>query len=238
MKGLKRLFVGCVFLLTVLIPGPGEVQALQTPNHDVVREVATSQKVVALTFDDGPYPNTPHILDTLKKYEAKATFFSIGKRVEWLPDTIRREAAEGHELANHTFNHPSMRKISSEKLHEEIVHASDTMEKVAQVKPVLFRPPGGYYNEMIVSTAAADHCTVVMWSPNLDTKDWTRPGVYKIVQCVLKNVRNGSIVLFHDREPQTTEALEQILPALKKQGYTFVTVSELLRVRNAPTNSH
>ncbi|KEO84289.1 polysaccharide deacetylase family protein [Tumebacillus flagellatus] len=234
-NGLKRLITGCFFLLALLIPGTGQTRDLQ--KSDVVREVATNEKVVAFTFDDGPYPNTPRILDILAQYGAKATFFTIGKRAEWLPDTVRRVAQEGHELANHTYNHPSMRKISSEELHEEITHASTVLEKIAHVKPVLFRPPGGYYNDMIVNTARADHCTVIMWSPNLDTGDWKRPGVHKIVQRVLKNVRNGSIVLFHDREAQTGQALEQLLPALQKQGYSFVTVSELLEIRNAPTNS-
>jgi peptidoglycan/xylan/chitin deacetylase (PgdA/CDA1 family) len=122
-----------------------------------------------------------------------------------------------------------MKRISKEELHSEMLDASQVIEEITQYKPVLFRPPGGYFNHTIVSTANEDHYTVVLWSPNLDTKDWRHPGVGKIVKCVLDNVHNGSIILFHDREKQTTQALEVILPELEKQGYQFVTVSELLR---------
>ena len=206
---------------------------------EVVWEVQTDKKVIALTFDDGPNPQfTPQILDVLKQHHAKATFFVIGSRIEQYPELAQREVQEGHELANHSYRHPGMTRISPEKLREEIDQAQKVIMSATGQTPRVFRPPGGVYNDKVVNTAREAGCMVVMWSWNQDTRDWSRPGVNKIVDRVLSNAHNGSIVLFHDHggdRSQTVKALTEILPELEKKGYQFVTVSELLNMDSRRT---
>ncbi|MEF3304562.1 polysaccharide deacetylase family protein [Paenibacillus sp. GYB003] len=206
---------------------------------EIVWEVPTEQKVIALTFDDGPDPvDTPAILELLRQYGAKATFFVVGQRVDKFPDIVRREMEEGHEIANHTFTHNYMngRKHSADRIADEIMKTEQSIVRVTGKKPHLFRPPGGYYNDQVVGASKTTGYKVVMWSWHQDTEDWSTPGVGKIVNKVLKNARNGDIVLFHDYvegKTQTVEALRQILPQLKERGFRFITVSELLTHRKA-----
>jgi peptidoglycan-N-acetylglucosamine deacetylase len=202
---------------------------------EVVWEVTTDQKVIALTFDDGPDSvYTPQILDLLKRYDAKATFFVIGSKVEKNPDLTNREVYEGHELANHTYTHPRMNRISAQNLQEEIEKAQSIVHSVTGQNLNIFRPPGGVYNETVVNTAKRAGYLVVMWSWDQDTRDWSNPGVNKIVNRIISNDHHGGIVLFHDSggdRSQTVAALAQILPELKTRGYRFLTVSELLQNR-------
>lgn len=201
---------------------------------EIVWEVPTEDKKIALTFDDGPYPDTTDkILDLLKKYDAKATFFVLGNKVERYPETIKREVAEGHEIANHTFNHVYfMRSISKATIMDEIVKTDKAIESLTGKKPLLFRPPGGYYNEQSIQIAKTLGYTTIMWSWHQDTNDWRSPGVNRIINKVLNNARNGDIVLMHDYIPgslQTVKALETILYELDKRGFEFVTVTELMK---------
>jgi polysaccharide deacetylase family sporulation protein PdaB len=203
---------------------------------EIVWEVPTKDKKIALTFDDGPYPETTDkILDLLKKYNAKATFFVLGNKVEQYPETIKREIAEGHEVANHTFNHVYFqRSISQATIKEEIIRTENALEALTGKKPLLFRPPGGYYNENLIQVAKALGYTTIMWSWHQDTNDWKSPGVNQIVNKVLKNARNGDIVLLHDYIPgsmQTVKALDTILNELSKRGFEFMTVTELMNTR-------
>lgn len=201
---------------------------------DIIWEVKTKQKLIALTFDDGPDPKqTAEILELLKQYGAHSTFFVIGKRVARYPELVRHMVASGHEVANHTYNHVYFdRHTSEQKIMEELTRTQEAIQTAAGYHATLFRPPGGKYNELIVNTAKRMNLKSIMWSWHQDTKDWSLPGVQKITNKVLGNARNGDIVLFHDfvsGSSQTKAALEVILPELQKQGYQFVTVSELLR---------
>ncbi|WP_334071828.1 MULTISPECIES: polysaccharide deacetylase family protein [Paenibacillus] len=205
---------------------------------DIVWEVPMDEKFIALTFDDGPDARqTPEILKVLKQYDAKATFFLVGERVQRYPEIVRRELEEGHEIANHSFHHPSFRGISADSLTSELTETQEAILAATGSTPVLFRPPGGYYNEKIIRLSKQERLQMILWSWHQDTKDWTSPGIHKIAERVLKNARNGDIVLMHDfvhNSLQTPEALKLILPELKKQGYSFVTVSELLSRKVAP----
>ncbi|MEH7388256.1 polysaccharide deacetylase family protein [Bacillus sp. JJ1521] len=194
-------------------------------------EVKTDEKIVAITFDDGPNPvYTPDILDVLAKHKAKATFFVVGTHAKKYPEIIRREVLEGHEIANHTFNHSNIMRDSL-KLENEIIKANETLEEITGFSPTLFRPVGGYYNDIIINAAAENGYHVVLWSWHQDTKDWKNPGVNNITKRVISGVKPGNIILFHDsggNRSQTIEALEKILTELEKQGYECVTVSEML----------
>ncbi|RAP74889.1 polysaccharide deacetylase family protein [Paenibacillus montanisoli] len=200
---------------------------------DVVWEVPLSENELALTFDDGPYPKmTNEILDLLKQYNAKATFFVLGYRVKQYPEMIKREIEEGHEVANHTYSHPFFTKGTSPSIiQKEIMQTEDSLVKLTGKKPHLFRPPGGFYNEQTIQIAHKLGYTTVLWSWHQDTGDWRRPGVNRIAQKVLNNARNGDIVLLHDYIPgsgQTVQALRIILPELTKRGFKLVTVTELM----------
>ncbi|MFP5115918.1 polysaccharide deacetylase family protein [Bacillaceae bacterium C204] len=198
-------------------------------------EVNTNQKIVALTFDDGPHPIfTPQILDILAKYNAKATFFVAGNKVIRFPDLLKREVKEGHEIANHTYHH-IYGNMTSEKLSSELEETDKIIKKITGFKPSLFRPVGGYYNDLIINTALKNGKVVVLWTWGQDTRDWADPPVSQICNTITKGVKPGNIILFHDwhgseytQTCQTVKALDTILDFLYKNGYKCVTVSELL----------
>lgn len=229
----------CMSLLLFCHPSLADVSKTKA-REELVWNVKTQQRVIALTFDDGPdIAYTPQILDLLKKYHAAATFFVVGKSVEKYPDIARREVLEGHELANHTYSHPLMRQISEPQLHDELVKTNEIIRKTTGQVPHYFRPPNAFYNEMIINTAKQSGFRIVMWSSQ-DTRDWSRPGVQKIVDSVVHHVQNGSIVLLHDYggdRSQTVAALAKILPELERRGYQFVTLSELLHM-NSDSREH
>lgn len=203
----------------------------------VVWDVRTNRKVIALTFDDGPNPlYTTQILALLKRYGAKATFFVTGRQVQKYPNLAKLQVQEGHELGNHTYSHPKMSLLGANQIKEELAQTERAiMAATGQKPPLLFRPPGGYIDQSLVNVVRQIGYTTVLWSFHQDTQDWKRPGVRKIVRKVVNNASGGDIVLFHDHggnRIQTIRALEQILRTLQKQGYRFVTVSELLLQNN------
>ncbi|GAC42846.1 polysaccharide deacetylase family protein [Paenibacillus popilliae] len=203
---------------------------------DIVWEVPSAGKRIALTFDDGPNPkNTPAILELLKQYDARATFFLVGWRVKDNPELVKRTLREGHEVGNHSYYHKYFRRgIPPAEIEDDMMKAHRLIEEVTGMAPHLYRPPGGYYNQQLVDVAHANDYRIVMWSWHQDTKDWSSPGVQRIVNKVLNSARNGDIVLMHDvagGRSQTVEALKTILPELKRRGYSMVTVSELMAHR-------
>ncbi|WP_261800051.1 polysaccharide deacetylase family protein [Paenibacillus sp. PAMC21692] len=201
-------------------------------------EVATDEQLIAFTFDDGPNANiTPLILDLLKEYEAKATFFVVGNRIDKNVDIIRRQADEGHEVANHTFSHVFFNGNQSlQAIDDEILQTKHKIEEVTGQDSPWFRPPGGYINDSVISSARKHGYTVTLWSWHQDTKDWRSPGVDAIVKKVLNNAHNGDIVLMHDNvqgSTQTYRALKIILPELKARGFRFVTISDLVKSKRS-----
>lgn len=203
---------------------------------EIVWEVPTHDKLIALTFDDGPDPvQTPQILALLKQYQAKGTFFVLGKWAEKFPELVMQEQQEGHEVANHTYAHTyAVKSTARDKFTQDMVAAEQSITDAGVPRPLLFRPPGGFYNDMVIDVAKQKGYTIVLWSWHQDTRDWASPGIAAITNKVLKNVRNGDIVLFHDKvegRAQTVAALKVILPKLQQEGYRFVTVSELLAVK-------
>ena len=199
----------------------------------IIWDIQTDEKVVALTFDDGPHPKyTQQVLDLLDKYEAKGTFFVVGELAEKSPEVVQRMYEEGHEIANHTYTHPSSKSVS--EIMEEINQANETIYSITGFSPKLFRPVEGYYTEEIVNEIVKNGYKIVMWSWHQDTEDWKDPGVNKIVSKVLGGLKNGDVVLFHDgggNRDQTVQALGKILPEMKKQGYTFITISEMINLK-------
>lgn len=195
-----------------------------------VRHVATDEKIVALTFDDGPHPTeTARIVELLDSYGARATFFVVGKNAELYPDALRMAAASGHEIANHTYSHKSLAECAAEKIRDEISRGEEAIFFVSGARPHLFRPPEGAISKSVIGAACEMGYDVVLW--NIDTRDWAHRGTAEIVGNIKKNISPGSIILFHDYiggERHTYDVLSVILPYLSSLGYKFVTVSEML----------
>lgn len=194
-----------------------------------------SQKVVALTFDDGPYPPyTDQVLDILKENNVHATFFVVGKNAAKHPDLIRRINAEGHQLGNHTYNHIDLLKADRKLIEREVDSTNNVIRDIIGQFPHVVRPPHGFRDPVVMEVMAERGFKVVEWS--VVSRDWTKPGVEAIVNRTVSKVKNGSVILLHDGDgvasadsrAQTVEATRHIIQQLTAQGYKFVTVDEIL----------
>jgi peptidoglycan/xylan/chitin deacetylase (PgdA/CDA1 family) len=185
---------------------------------------------IALTFDDGPEEgSTDEILDILKEYGIKATFFVIGEQAERNPQLLQREAEEGHEIGDHTYTHLYMKNESLYKIDKEWNKTQSIIESQTDTRVRLCRPPGGYYSDAIARSAEMRDYAVVLWT--IDTRDWSGCSADAITQEVIENAECGDIILMHDgsgRKLNTAQALRQIIPVLLERGFKFVTVSELI----------
>lgn len=181
-------------------------------------------KKIALTFDDGPSRKvTPRVLALLKKYHAKATFFVLGSEVMENPGLVKQELLEGHEVGNHSWSHPALTKLSSADVSEQILKTQLAVYEQTGYFPELVRPPYGAVHH---DTALAIGLPLAQWT--VDTEDWKYKSGRLVTNKVLKNASDGGIILMHDIRETTADSLEETLKQLKKQGYQFVTVSELL----------
>lgn len=182
-----------------------------------------TRKAVALTFDDGPSPKTtPVALDLLKKYNAKGTFFMVGHAVEGNEDIIKRVIAEGHQIGNHSWDHPVLTKISLEKAKSQINDTTAALKKASGLDVHIMRPPYGAINGAI--QAAVDQ-SFILW--DVDTLDWKNRNTASIMKEVRK-AQPGSIILMHDVHQTTIDALPLILQYLTEQGFEMVTIEELM----------
>lgn len=195
-----------------------------------VASVSVPAKVVALTFDDGPHGSlTPKILDILSRYDAKGTFFMVGSNVQLYPGIVRRMVSEGHEVANHTWNHPNFNKSSRVAIASQISRTNDAIVKACGASPRLIRPPYGACSTALSSWIKQEYgLTTVMWS--VDTEDWRKRGVASITSKAVNSARPGSIILVHDIHSMTASSIEGIVKGLKNRGFQLVTVSELIRM--------
>lgn len=202
--------------------------------------VNTTQKVVALTFDDGPNPPfTNQILDVLKKHEVKATFFVVGQRAKQYPETVKLVYNAGHEIGNHSWSHHVLVGKSSKFIRQEIDSTDKLIKELGYTGTIYFRSPKGMkfitLSKILKQKGRYNILfDAVGW-------DWSRPGVKKIVNNVVVNVGPGSIILLHDGNgdnnyeitdrSQTVQATDIIIQKLKESGYKFVTISELLSLK-------
>lgn len=187
-----------------------------------------SRKVVALSFDDGPFPLTPRFVRMLRANRAVATFFMIGRQVtSSYQGTLQTELREGDALGDHTWSHPDL--LASDEVRGQLQRTLQVIRRLSGYTPCVFRPPYGDYDSSVVSTARSLGLATILW--DVDPSDWALPGVSAIVQRVLAQVRPGSIILSHDGggpRQQTLTAYPQIISRLRARGYRFLTVPELL----------
>ncbi|MDH6125285.1 polysaccharide deacetylase family protein [Kitasatospora sp. GP82] len=206
-------------------PGPPPTPGRPAPRPVTAPlfELDSSEKLIALTLDDGPHPaHTPVVLDLLRRHGIRATFFLIGENAVKHPGLVRAIADEGHYIANHTWTHPDLRHLPESQVRDELERTSDLLQATSGKPVTWFRAPSGDWSDVSLRTCAELGMRPMGWS--VDPRDWSRPGTSKITSCVLEAVRPGSIVLNHDGggdRSQTVEALRTYLPVLIGEGYRF-----------------
>jgi cellulose synthase/poly-beta-1,6-N-acetylglucosamine synthase-like glycosyltransferase/peptidoglycan/xylan/chitin deacetylase (PgdA/CDA1 family)/spore germination protein YaaH len=207
-----------------------------------IDQIGAAKKKIAITFDDGPDPRwTPKVLDILKEKDVPAAFFVIGVDASQYPEILKREYAEGHEIGNHTYTHPNWDEVSKTQIRWELNLTQRLIESTIGVKSILFRPPYGIdhqpeYAEEVAQLPVAQDMGYLIVGQKIDPHDWQqRDGkqipAQEIIDGVLRQAEDGNIVLFHDGggdRTQTLAALPQVIDALRKQGYEFVSVSDLI----------
>lgn len=200
---------------------PASAPALR--NSNPLFSLASADKIVALTIDDGPDPtHTPAVLAILRQHGVRATFFLIGENAAEHPELVREIAQQGHHLANHTWSHPDLRHLPEAQVRDELERTSDVLQKASGKPLSWFRAPGGDWSDVALRTCSELGMRPMGWS--VDPRDWARPGTSKITNRVLESVRPGSIVLNHDGggdRSQTIAALRTYLPVLIDDGYKF-----------------
>lgn len=206
-----------------LLPAEKKTYALR---DDILVHGNTHLKEVALTIDDGPRPEeTRALLSILGKHDVRATFFVVGKQVEKHPGLVRRMMNEGHEVGNHSFNHPRLDGLPMDRVKAEIASCDKAIFQATGAHTNLFRPPGMRYDDEVIRTAQDLGYVTIHW--NAAAKDIEAQDPSRIVAKVLKGVKPGSVILLHGH-PDTVRAMPTILSTLKSQGYRFVTVSQML----------
>ena len=182
--------------------------------------------VIALTFDDGPYPKvTGHILDVLEKNGVCATFFVLGSRIEGREDVLTRMEELGCEIGNHSFSHADLTRLSKADCQRELSDTDAEIRRVTGHEASVVRPPYGYYNKAVRSAAGRP---LILWT--VDTNDWRGKAPGEIADYVIQQAKEGSVILMHDQQTQTADAMEMIISTLIDEGFRFVTVSELIRL--------
>lgn len=190
------------------------------------RIIDPSKPVVALTFDDGPSQYTEEIIQILKENEVNATFFILGNKVERYQDILRKSVQNGNELGNHSYNHQWLSHLSTDELMTQIRKTQSVIQEKIQYTPRYLRPTYGSVTNRIRKNANLE---IALWT--VDTKDWRIHNVNRIVERATKKIKDGDIILMHDIFERSKDALKEIIPILKKQGFQFVTISELEEVK-------
>ena len=222
----KSLFITFFLVFTLVL-----AFYTNAKNTCVYSSSEKNTKKIAITFDDGPHPKqTEKILKVLEKHGIKATFFVVGVNAENYSSSLERVIEKGHEIGNHTYSHSILKTLPKEKIEKEISDVEKEIFDSYGYKIKLLRPPCGSYDDTLVEIASKKDLKIVLW--NIDTRDWANTSTNNMVSNVLKNVKGGDIILFHDYivgKSNTCCALEILIPKLQAQGYEFVTVSELLQ---------
>lgn len=201
--------------------------ALYAPSAipSVLKSVKTSKKIIALTFDDGPKPRTAELLDILASMNVKATFFAVGKMIIPNADIFKRMEREGHEIGNHTYYHQSLNYISAKEVTQEVFTNISVIRSITGKDTRFFRPPGAHIGNKLPGILKMYGITNVLWTANCSGFEGTDPK--KMVDYVVSAAKPGGIILMHNIEGVTLNALPIIIDTLRAQGYKFVTLSEL-----------
>ncbi len=207
--------------------GTAVVGAFAAERELPIYGVNRTDNKIAISFDAAwGSEKTEGIMDILEEHGVRATFFLVGFWVDAYPEKTQAIVERGHEIGNHSTDHPEMSKLSEEQIRMELNTTSEKIEALTGMRPVLFRPPFGDYNNRLIRTAKAEGYVPIQWS--VDSLDWKNLGVDPLVRRVTENVQSGSIILCHNNSDYILEALPQILDYCQNKGYEFVPISELI----------
>jgi peptidoglycan/xylan/chitin deacetylase (PgdA/CDA1 family) len=223
-----------------LAPSPAQLAALTAKRENAainallerqpfIRAGGGERRDIALTFDDGPGPYTPRLVEVLHRLHAPATFFEVGFMFRWFRGAAALEQRMGDVIGDHTETHPRMSRLSRAGQLSQIVGATKWTDEIGAPFPRLWRPPYGSYNTATLAILRQLHMLMVLWT--VDTEDYLRPGVRVIVHRALAGARPGAIILLHDaggNRSQTIQALPVIVHALRRRGYKLVTIPQLI----------
>jgi peptidoglycan/xylan/chitin deacetylase (PgdA/CDA1 family) len=246
LPGAGRKLLEVVAAALVIVPTTRHTSQALPPRSSIVRSVATKERIVALTYDDGPHPVfTPEILGILDRYGVKATFFMIGSEMEQYPDIVKEVIARGHAIGNHTYTHPQaappkrlrLRRLgnievdTAAQVFREIEECERVIERMTGMRTHIFRPPLGLVDRTVSRIVDEQGYRTILWTVSADHHDAPTPQL--MAQRVLKRIRPGAIILAHDGSLgirwKDVAATPIIIQSLLKRGYRFVTVPELLR---------
>ncbi|HUO72304.1 MAG TPA: polysaccharide deacetylase family protein [Solirubrobacteraceae bacterium] len=197
----------------------------------------SERREIALTFDDGPGPYTPGVLDQLQRLHAPATFFEVGFMIHYFYDSLERQVRTGAVIGDHTEQHPMMARLTASDQNNQIVTQTQQLHRYGAPYPRLYRPPYGSFNAATFAILHRLHMLMVLWS--VDTDDYLRPGASTIVARALAGAKPGAIILMHDaggERSQTIAALPPLVHALRARGYKLVTIPQL--VLDDPPEGH
>jgi len=235
---LQRFFLLGVLVAAVLLSLGGAAFSAGFPEKIIgvlaaidrqlpIYAVDTSEKKLAISFDAAwGADHTERLLEILKEYNVETTFFLTGIWVRKYPEMVKKIAAAGHEIGNHSSTHPHCAALSPKEIEKEIRETEEMIYNLTGKRTRLFRPPFGEYNNKVIETAEGLGYQVIQWS--VDSLDWQDIGKEEIIDRVLEKVHPGAIVLFHNNAKYTPEALPVILKNLQEQGYKIVPISDLL----------
>lgn len=234
----KKLLIGLSLFVatTVMAVGGGTLvvgkvaPTSSQPKQLPIYSVKTEEKKIGITFDAAwGNSDTDQLIEILKKHNAKATFFTTGEWVDRYPEDVKKLYAAGHDIQNHSDRHPHVAQINPKKLIADTKACDDKIEKLIGKRPTLYRAPYGEYDNEMLATFEKSH-QVIQW--NVDSRDWQRPAIEKMVKSVTEHTGPGSILLFHNDIPATPIALDSILTQLDKAGYQYILVSDLVFKEN------
>lgn len=192
------------------------------------KRVDPEKKLIAFSFDDGPSrKNTEKILKALEKNNARATFFMLGQNAKYYPELVKKVSESGNEVAGHSWNHPQLTKLGKKGVKKQMSQMNEAIASVTGSDVGLLRPPYGSINRTVKKTV---NDPLILWS--IDTLDWKTLNADKTADAILKQARDGDIILMHDIHAPTAKAVKKVLPKLNAQGFQVCTVSELLEARN------
>lgn len=210
------------------------VESAKTPSRITFTDCHVDGPYIAITFDDGPSATqTPRLLKMLRERGIKATFFCCGQCVAQSPEIAQQIVAEGHEIANHSWNHPSLSKMSEAAVKDQLDRTHNVIRQTTGVTPTLMRPPYGNFTVKQRAWAnAVWNYKIILW--DVDTLDWKHHSPAKTESIALAETKKGSIILCHDIHKTTVDAMPATLDALRAKGFKFVTVTELLQMHREP----
>lgn len=190
-----------------------------------------NKKVIAITFDDGPSIYTEQLLNTLKKEDWKVSFFVLGSRVKEYPDIVKKMYEDGHEIGSHTYNHLNLKNLSKNEVSNEISKTNKIIEETIGKTPEFIRPPYGNTNDTI---KAIGNMITILWS--VDTEDWKSKNADSVYSEIIKNSKDGSIILLHDLYKTSIDGALRAMKELQKEGYEFLTINEMFKLKNIEKN--